>query len=218
MEWIVFDYAGVISLPPPEHAGALLPQAMSAEPERFWPVYWGHRLDYDLGAVSAGAFWRTVGRALALTVDDDLVQVLTELDLRAWNHVNPATLEILESLAREGVALALLSNAPVEMARAVDGNAWATLFRHRFFSADLRLAKPDPRIFRLVCERLQASACDVLFVDDREENVEAAESAGMNGYLFSDARLLREEMPRLREAARERRQGGECERKTAAVR
>ena len=28
MEWIVFDYAGVISLAPPEHAGRLLPHTV----------------------------------------------------------------------------------------------------------------------------------------------------------------------------------------------
>jgi hypothetical protein len=38
MEWIVFDYAGVISHAPPEEAGALLPPAAGVEPARFWPV------------------------------------------------------------------------------------------------------------------------------------------------------------------------------------
>ncbi|MFV2178423.1 HAD family hydrolase [Actinomadura sp. LOL_016] len=194
MTWIVFDYAGVISLAPPRDTGALLPQTAGVAPERFWPVYWARREPYDLAEVSAAEFWADVCGRLGAPVDADLIEVLVTLDVRTWGHANRATVGLLEDLAEVGTPLALLSNAPVELARMVDARPWAGLFRHRLFSADLRLAKPDPEIYRTLLARLEAGPEDVVFVDDREENVRAAEAAGIRGVLFGDAEEVRAEL------------------------
>ncbi|XVQ13141.1 HAD family hydrolase [Spirillospora sp. CA-255316] len=198
MEWIVFDYAGVISHAPPEEAGALLPPAAGVEPARFWPVYWAHRKPYDMGAVTAAGFWEEVCGRLGVPANDDLVELLVTLDVRTWTHINGETLALLTELAEDGARLALLSNAPVELARMVDGLPLADLFGHRLFSADLRLAKPDPEIFRSLVARLGAEPGDLLFVDDRAENVRAAEALGIRSVLFTGAAPLREDLARLR--------------------
>ncbi|MFF5205778.1 HAD family hydrolase [Streptosporangium sp. NPDC000396] len=197
MKWVVFDYAGVISLPPPEHAGALLPQSLDVAPERFWSAYWEDRQAYDLGAVDASRFWGDVCARLGADADADLLEILVALDLKAWTYLNPDTMTLLEELAGTGVSLALLSNAPVELARLIDDQPWAHLFRRRLFSADLQLVKPDPRAFRQTCERLGARPGDLLFVDDRQENVTAAEAAGIESVLFTDALRLRSDLARV---------------------
>ncbi|MEU7895698.1 HAD family phosphatase [Nonomuraea sp. NPDC049152] len=197
MQWIVFDYAGVISLAPPEHAGALLPQTVGVEPERFWPAYWAHRPPYDLGAVTAADFWREVCGHLNAPADADLVEVLVALDVRTWAHINEETVGLLAELTGGGTPLALLSNAPIELARMVDERPWASLFRHRLYSADLGLVKPSPEIFHRLTARLGAAPRDVLFVDDREENVRAAEALGIRSVLFTDVAGLRADLARL---------------------
>lgn len=183
MEWIVFDYAGVVCLPPPEHAGRLLADTMAVDPADFWPVYWHHRRAYDLGVLTAKDYWTAVCNSLGKPVEDDLIEVFVELDVRAWMHLNENTLAVLEGLS---APLALLSNAPVELARRIDSRPWAARFEHRLYSADLGLAKPDPQIFKVTCERLDARPEDLLFVDDRLENVEAARALGIRSVLFTD--------------------------------
>jgi putative hydrolase of the HAD superfamily len=202
MEWIVFDYGGVISHAPPEDAGAQLSQTVGVEPERFWPVYWAHRALYDLGAVTAADYWRTVCADLDTPADTGLVKALAALDARAWGHINDETVGLLKELSDGGTPLALLSNAPLELARMVDQRPWAALFRHRLYSADLRLAKPVPEIFRRLTDRLGASPDDVLFVDDRAENVRAAEEMGIRSMLFTDVAGLRDDLARLRQDGR----------------
>jgi putative hydrolase of the HAD superfamily len=191
MTWVVFAYAGVISFPPPEHAGGLLPQTVGAPPERFWPVYWDARRAYDVGVVDATGFWDEVCSRLGRPGDLDLFEVLAELDLRAWSYTNPETLGLLDELDRP---LALLSNAPAGVARMIDGQPWAGVFRQRFFSADLGLAKPDPRIFQRVCELLDAKPGDLTFVDDRADNIEAAREFGIDAVLFTGAADLGREL------------------------
>lgn len=187
MSWIIFDYAGVISFPPPEAAGLELAGAAEVDPARFWDVYWADRSRYDAAEIDATTYWQGVsGRPLSKAHLDQL----TTLDNRMWLHLNDDTMAVVEGLARRDVPLALLSNAPLELARAVDGQPWAKLFRHRFFSADLGRAKPDPRVYTEVCRRLDARPEDVVFVDDRQENIDAALALGINAKLFTDAATL----------------------------
>ncbi|WP_242902294.1 HAD family hydrolase [Actinomadura terrae] len=194
MDWIVFDYAGVISRPPPADAGARLVEALGVEPAVFWPAYWQNRRAYDLGAVDAAGYWRDVHDQLGLPFEDAACERLVDLDLGIWLDLDPGTLEIVDELAAGGARLALLSNAVVEMARLIEGQRWSEVFRHRLFSADLRLTKPAAEIYHRTCEILGANPGDVLFIDDRQENVDAARDVGMRALLFTDAERLRADL------------------------
>jgi len=63
---------------------------------------------------------------------------------------------------------------------------WATLgLRERFdamhYAADLGCGKPDPAFFAKVGERAGFAAGEMLLIDDKLENVEAARAAGWGG-------------------------------------
>lgn len=58
------------------------------------------------------------------------------------------------------------------------------------------LIKPDPAIYLLLLERYRLRAQQVLFVDDRAENVEAARALGCAGHVFTTAPALRTELER----------------------
>jgi 2-haloacid dehalogenase len=64
-------------------------------------------------------------------------------------------------------------------------------FRDIVVSGAERLTKPDPAIFALALARFGLGPGEALFVDDRAENVEAAEAAGLIGHVFRDATTLR---------------------------
>ncbi len=57
-----------------------------------------------------------------------------------------------------------------------------------------RLVKPDPRIYRVFCERygLAPEAC--VFIDDSEPNIVAARRYGMQGIVFTSPEQLRAEL------------------------
>ncbi|MGC0419823.1 HAD family hydrolase [Embleya sp. AB8] len=194
-EWIVFDFGGVICVPPPDPASEALAAAVGATPAEFWPAYWPDRLAYDAGTTDAAAFWHGVCARLGRPgPDPDRLELLVAGDIAVWMHLKQDTLDLLAELAAladRGVALALLSNAPVEMARHIERQDWARLFRHRVFSADLGLAKPDPRIYRHLCERLDARPSELVFIDDRKENLDAARALGIESIHYTDTPTLR---------------------------
>ena len=51
------------------------------------------------------------------------------------------------------------------------------------YSHEVGLAKPDPRIFALACERLGVDPGEVAFLDDTQVNIDAASSFGMHAVL-----------------------------------
>jgi 2-haloacid dehalogenase/putative hydrolase of the HAD superfamily len=53
------------------------------------------------------------------------------------------------------------------------------------------VAKPDPAIFELVCDRFGLAPQDVLFVDDSAKNIAAAQALGFDVHHFNDPAALR---------------------------
>ncbi|GLW11123.1 haloacid dehalogenase [Microtetraspora sp. NBRC 13810] len=179
--WTLLDYGEVISLP--QQAGDIAAMAALAgqDDETFRDRYWRHRLPYDRGQADHLYWGEVLGRALA--PDDPLVGELVTADVASWSRIDPAALRTIEEHVARGDRLALLSNAPEPLAAAVDRASWAAAFSHRFYSCRLSLTKPDPAIYETVLRLLQAEPANVVFHDDRAENVEAARALGINAVL-----------------------------------
>jgi epoxide hydrolase-like predicted phosphatase len=54
------------------------------------------------------------------------------------------------------------------------------------YSHECGMSKPDPRIYALACERLQADPAQVAFLDDSELCVAGARQAGLQAVLYQD--------------------------------
>ena len=65
-------------------------------------------------------------------------------------------------------------------------NGLDELFETVYYSHDLKLRKPDPQIFQLVLDKEKLIPSETLFVDDMEENVEAAVALGIVGHVYAD--------------------------------
>ena len=56
------------------------------------------------------------------------------------------------------------------------------------------LVKPDPRLYRVFCERYSLAPDNCVFIDDSEPNIVAARRYGMHGIHFKDPAMLRKEL------------------------
>lgn len=109
----------------------------------------------------------------------------------------PGMTEVVDDLLASSMRVGGLSNWPGE------------LFHHATERIDLvgrledvvvsgfeHVRKPDPRIYRLMLERFSLRPGETVFVDDVEENVEAARDLGIHALLFTGAQALREDLGR----------------------
>ena len=113
-------------------------------------------------------------------------------------HLTPLqpTVALLERLCqrrreRADVRLYYLSNMPAPYAqhllRTHDFMAW---FDDGVFSSTVKLAKPDPAIFKLALGQFDITAGETVFIDDHAPNVDAARALGITAFVFTDAELL----------------------------
>jgi 2-haloacid dehalogenase len=108
------------------------------------------------------------------------------------------SVEILAELRARGVPLYALTNwssetYPIAVAR-FEFLKW---FRGTLVSGDVKMAKPDTRIFELFLERFAIDPAHAVYIDDRRSNVETAMMLGMHGIVFTDAAALRVELVKL---------------------
>jgi 2-haloacid dehalogenase len=108
------------------------------------------------------------------------------------------TVEILAELRARGVPLYALSNwsaetFPLSLKR-FDFLHW---FKGIVLSGEVRVIKPDPRIFEHFFRTHAIDPSHTVYIDDLPRNVETANNFGMHGILFTDPPALRSELVRL---------------------
>lgn len=110
----------------------------------------------------------------------------------------PGMIELVDELAAAGVPLYAITNFSHEFWPRF--RATTPVFRHFcdvVVSGDERLVKPGPQIFELAQRRFGLGQGEALFIDDRADNIAAAEAAGFVGHHFVDANnLLRDLLER----------------------
>ncbi|MGB7600241.1 MAG: HAD-IA family hydrolase [Candidatus Sulfotelmatobacter sp.] len=105
------------------------------------------------------------------------------------------TVEILAELRARRVSLYALSNWSAEtfpiVLKRFEFLHW---FQGVVLSGEVRLLKPDPRIFHLFFKTHGIDPAEAVYIDDLKPNVEAATALGMHGILFTDPASLRGEL------------------------
>jgi putative hydrolase of the HAD superfamily len=185
MTWVVFDYGGVICTPQPDEDVALLAAAAGVPVPDFQAAYWAYRYSWDRAELDGTTYWHKVAAALGLSFSAPQMAELTRLDIASWLHLRDGTVALIDDLVAAGYPLALLSNAPAEVAEVVADLPVARAFEHCAFSCFLGAAKPDPGCYQAVLGMLGARPADVVFIDDRPENIAAAAALGIRGVPFS---------------------------------
>jgi putative hydrolase of the HAD superfamily len=195
MTWIVFDFAGVVGRHQPDADKRALVARAGVPADAFWSAYWELRDRYDRADLTSGEYWsRVVRSAAGEPPDSATIEALVRLDVASWLHPNEPTLDVLARLGKKGHSMALLSNAPLELAAALDELPWLGALSPRLYSSRLGCCKPSPEAYRIAADMLGSAPQQCIFVDDRPVNVEGASAVGMTAVLFIGAAQLEHDL------------------------
>jgi 2-haloacid dehalogenase len=99
---------------------------------------------------------------------------------------------IVEQLAQNAIPLYALTNfAEPFWPRFRHATPITRCFKNVLVSGEVKLAKPDPRIFQLSKAIFGLRDGEALFIDDRAENVASAQQCGYWGHHFTSASALK---------------------------
>lgn len=141
--------------------------------------------EYECARISQHDCYTQVGKMFGL----DALQI-AEAFSQARESCTPdeEVVRFLRKLRSDGsVKVYAMSNIAQEDYEAIAGKIDWTVFDRVFTSAAAGMRKPDPNFFRYVIDEIDFAPEEVIFVDDKRENVAAAESLGVKGFIFDNS-------------------------------
>lgn len=189
---LVFDFAGVVFNWQPL---ALLQQVMphrvaDTASARHWAGeifqgYAGDWADFDRGTVEPDELVARIAARTGLGAPE--VRAVVDAVPLALQPVAD-TVALLQRLYRPGWPMYFLSNMPASYAVHLERcNPFLAQFEDGVISARVQLIKPEPAIFELAARRFGVAPTELVFFDDLPANVAAAQAAGWQAFVFTDA-------------------------------
>jgi putative hydrolase of the HAD superfamily len=192
---VIVDYGQVLAPSPTAEQFRPMADMFGVGVESFYRLWETSRDTYDRGDVTAEQYWLKLAAETNTSINRRQIEILRQVEVEIWAHPDPDMLDWVSQLHRAGIRTGLLSNMPLDLMKHVRANCkWMENFAFKTFSAEVRLLKPDPAIYEHTLRGLGVSAKETLFVDDREPNVRAARTLGIQAIQFRSIRQLRQDL------------------------
>jgi HAD superfamily hydrolase (TIGR01509 family) len=138
-------------------------------------------------------------RRAALRSGRPLPELAALLDsMRESLVTKPETVELLRGLQGRGIALYCLSDMPLSVYRYLrQRHDFWDAFSGIVISAEVRLLKPEPAIYRHLLSSHGLDAARTVFIDDLPGNAAGARACGMHAIQFHDIEQVRRELSAL---------------------
>lgn len=148
----------------------------------------------SLGEATHKDVWQWVAQQFGL--DEDQRRELAR-DFFRGDRVDEDLMGYIRGL-KKVYKTGLISNAWPDLRPAME-NEWhiADAFDELIISAEVRLVKPDPRIYHLALERMGVRPDEAVLIDDFIENVEGARAIGMHAIQFESLGQVRADLDAL---------------------
>jgi len=190
---IVFDFGGVMTMEPNREAVVhFLRTSFNLSAEEFEQVNQEKRKAVKAGKTDA-EFWLQYAKDKKVCLPKDWVHNFNTVMKNAIG-VNPEMYELVGQLKGKGIPIAMLSNIDDRLARLIRDFGLYEPFDPCLLSCEIGLEKPDPKIYDVLLKKMNLPAKEIVFIDDRLENIEAAQKLGFDAILFTSQEQLQKEL------------------------
>jgi len=189
---VVFDYGGVICFMPSLEARGELVRLSGLSAEVLWDLDRKYRGEWDRGSYDGIEHYRRIMAKAGVSLGDDSLARLAKADIDCWKKIDPATLQLMRDIKASGLRLGILSNIPHDFPRdSVPAFAEADI---AVYSCDLGIIKPETGIYEKLREKAGCLYEDIVFFDDKEDNVNKAKELGIRAFLWDGAEQARKQV------------------------
>lgn len=187
---IVFDLGGVVFTP---GAGSYdtradLAQELKIDTKKMHDFWFLRKKDMLTGKMSEENYLTELITLFGLEVS------LPELKkmIRSPNVIDEEMVEIIKDLRENYIVFALTNDVSEWIQHRIEKFNLEDVFEKIISSSDLGLAKPDPEIYLHLINELNINPEEIVFIDNRIENVEAAAGLGIKAFHFTDKEKFKE--------------------------
>jgi len=146
-----------------------------------------------IGEITEEKHWQNVMKTLKLPASE--YERVRE-EFFAGDVIDHEIVEFLRSI-KPKYKVGLISNAWSGLRNYILREKFDDAFHHMVISAEVGVAKPDPKIYHIALEQLQVKPKEAVFVDDFIENINACEKVGMKGIHFKDSQSTLQQLKKM---------------------
>ena len=138
-------------------------------------------------------FWLGFAQKKGIELPKDWTKQYTAT-LKKSVGADPNMYVLIDQLKEKGIRVGMLSNIDDRYTKLIRDFGFYEPFEPCLLSCEMGLEKPDPKAYELLLNTMKLPAGDIVFIDDKAENVEAAKKIGIDAIVFKSQEQLREEL------------------------
>ena len=139
-----------------------------------------------LGKISEQEMWQKIGKQINSKELTNIKGSLIYDVFKARIRIDNSIFVIIKQLQKKNIKMGILSNTTSVMHSVVEKLIDMSYFDYQFLSFGIGLEKPDEKIFEYVTGQMPYSKEEILFIDDRLSNVNAAKEFGIKAIHFTN--------------------------------
>lgn len=156
----------------------------------------GHYNELKMGRIEPQQYWDWLFDALGVKYKYSKTEYLE--DLHSLYRVNEDAIALIDKLRIQGIGVALCSNNFQDNIEGLKVRfELDKYFDVQVYSYEVRAMKPDERVYSELITKCGVSAGEIVMFDDKQQNVDAAVSLGIEAQLYESFDGLLQELMRL---------------------
>ncbi|MBS4163835.1 Uncharacterized protein PRO82_001141 [Candidatus Protochlamydia amoebophila] len=189
---IAFDFGGVIAKSDRSEVNQFLAKELGITEEEADELQ-NNLKSYSRNGGIEQEFWDQYTHSKGITLPANWNELFDQVRFKSIKEI-PGSIQIVKELHKLGYQTALLSNVRMNQARLKRQLGFYDLFHPVLLSFEIGARKPESQSYQILLDQLQVFPQQLLFIDNKDSNVAAAKSMGMDGIVFINAKQLTEEL------------------------
>jgi len=185
---VVWDFDGVVNRSV-ENGSFLWAENFEEDIGESLEVFEKFLFGRDFGPVITGSedvLERIEDWANQVNFDGDIFAIL-EYWFKKDTKLDPKILKVMEWVSQEGAMQAIATNTDARRAKFIKNNTdFGIRLTEIFASGNIKISKPSTNFFEYVTKNLDVQPEEVIFFDDSEKNILAAQQYGWKAVFYCD--------------------------------
>lgn len=189
---IAFDFGGVIAAIDRDKMDQFLEVTFHLKQEDMKPLF-KRRNEYLSRGGNDQDFWQSYATTKGMVLPENWYDQYVKVKHDSL-HALPGMAEIVKSLQSQGYQTALISNVTPVYAAMIRNEGFYDPFYPLLLSYEMGADKPSLDAFHMLLEALHLPAHAVVYIDDQQDNVDAAKQIGIDSIRFVSTEQLIQEL------------------------
>lgn len=180
MKTIFFDWGGVIADDPGDDFLAKLLREIGATDDQIQEIFQSYMRRFMRGEISEAEYWDELRLNYGFTIHDTISE-----EFKKWSGLaaNDIILALVDEAKVKGWQVAILSNVIEPTYNVLKAAGFYDKFDAVIASCKEGFAKPDIEIYNIALEKLNTTANESVFIDDKQPNLTPANTLGFRTIL-----------------------------------